>query len=132
MSEKTVSAKIHPGPTALRIFFFIVGIVATVAYRITPFIAPNHVKIAWYIGTAGFVIFFSHRAHIEWKRAKLVEEYRLDEAVEESSLTGDQKTAIAYLVKTSLTSKARYNSAFIVGISAIAFLGALITDLHLI
>lgn len=121
--------KIHPGPTFLRIFFFIAGILATIAYRITPFLNSFWVKVAWYVGTIGFIIYFGHRFYIENKRAKMVEDYSLIDAVQKSDLQGDQKSAVYYLVKTSLTSKARMNSAFIVVVSALALVASIIIDL---
>ena len=123
--------KIHPGPAPIRYFFFVAGVAATIAYRITPFLQPNHVKIAWYVGTIGFVLFFWHRTHIETKRAQLVEDYDLINAVEKSSLQGDKKIAVSYLVTTSLTSKTRYNSLFILIASVLALIASLVIDFHL-
>lgn len=131
MQSHSISKRIHPGPQALRIFFFAVGIAAAIAYRITPFLNPTAVKIAWYVGTVGFILYFWHRGHVEAKRAHLVKDYNLVDAVEKSDLQGDEKTAVSYLVKTSLTSKARFNSAFIVVISALALIASLIIDFHL-
>lgn len=108
------------------------GIIATIAYRITPFLNPMWVKIAWYTGTVGFILYFSHRAHVEYKRAKLVKEFGLVDVVEKSDILSEEKSAISYLVKTSLTSKARYNSAFIVGVSALALIFSALIDLRII
>lgn len=130
-TTQSVSKHVRPAPWPLRYFFFIAGIAATIAYRITPFLGATAVKIAWYVGTVGFIIYFWHRSHIEAKRAQLVKDYGLIGAVENSNITGEQKEAVSYLVKTSLTSKARLNSAFIVIVSAIALAGALIVDLFL-
>lgn len=127
-----ISKHIHPGSRPLRYFFFVAGIVATIAYRITPFLQPLWVKVAWYVGTVGFILYFWHRSHIETKRAKLVKEYDLVGAVEKSGIPAEEKEAVAYLVKTSLTSKARWNSLFIVAASALALIGALAVDLLII
>lgn len=118
----------HPGSKVSRFFFFLAGIIATIAYRITPFLAPFWVKVSWYAGTVGFILYFSHRAHVEYKRAKLVKEFGLVDVVEKSDIAPEQKSAISYLVKTSLTSKARYNSAFIVAISALALVFSILVD----
>ncbi len=127
--QKSISNKIHSGSKMVRYFFFVAGITATIAYRITPFLSPIAVKISWYVGTVGFILYFTHRSHVENKRANLVKEYNLIDAVERGSLQGDQKTAISYLVKTSLTSKARYNSAFIVVVSILALIFSILIDL---
>lgn len=126
-----ISNHIHPGNKYLRYFFFVAGITATIAYRITPFLQPFWVKVAWYVGTVGFILYFWHRSDIEAKRANLVKEYDLVGAVEKSDITGEEKEAVAYLVKTSLTSKARWNSLFIVAASALALIGALAVDLRI-
>lgn len=117
-----------PGSTLLRIFFFLVGIIATIAYRITPFLDPLAVKIAWYTGTVGFILYFWHRFHIENKRAQMVKDFDLIKAVSQSDIHGSQKSAVAYLVKTSLTSKARFNSLFILIASALALITSIAID----
>lgn len=127
-----ISKRIHPGSKFWRYFFFVSGIVATIAYRIVPFLSPVQIKIAWYVGTAGFILYFWHRAHIETKRANLVKDQDLVSVVEESNINPEEKSAVSYLVKTSLTSKARYNSAFIVIVSILALIASSAIDLHLL
>jgi hypothetical protein len=61
-----------------------------------------------------------------------VKEFGLVDVVEKSDILPEQKSAISYLVKTSLTSKARYNSAFIVGVSALALIFSALIDLRII
>jgi len=124
---------IKPNPKLLRLFFFWAGIVATLAYRVIivlNFYSPLWVKIAWYIGTIGFIIYFGHRFDIERKRAKLVKELKLIEAVKQAEDIDDQKTqALCYLVKTSLTSRSRWNSAFIFLMSVLALIIGIILDI---
>ena len=131
VQQRSVANKIQPAPKFLRIFFFISGIVATIAYRIIFLLDPFWVKIVWYIGTIGFIVYFWHRAHIETKREKLVKDYDLINVVERSDIQGEEKLAVSYLVKTSLTSKARFNSAFIVIVSALALVASILIDLHI-
>ena len=105
--------KITFTPPFWRTFFAVSGVVATIAYRITFLFDPFWAKIIWYVGTIGFVLYFGHRARVEDKRAKLVKDYGLINAIEESDIRGQERVALSYLIKTSLTSKARFNSAFI-------------------
>ena len=73
---------IKPNPKPIRLFFFWTGIIATIAYRIIivlNFYSPMWVKISWYIGTIGFIIYFWHRSDIQKKRAALVDEHNLRE-----------------------------------------------------
>jgi len=122
--------KINPKP--LRIFFFWAGIIATLSYRIIivlNFYNPLWVKIAWYIGTVGFIIYFGHRFDIQRKKVKLVQELKLVEAIKEAKDINDEKTqALSYLIKTSLTSRSRWNSAFIFFMSIIALIIGIILD----
>ena len=131
-NKNTLTEKIKPSPKFLRIFFFVSGIIATVAYRITFLLDPLWTKIVWYVGTVGFILYFGHRANIEGKRASLVKDYNLIDAVDKSDIQGDRKTALSYLIKTSLTSKARLNSDFIFVASIIALiLSATIDIFHI-
>lgn len=123
---------IKPHGKFIRLFFFWSGVIATLAYRIIivlNFYSPAWVKISWYIGTIGFIIYFGHRYDIQKKRAKLVSDYKLIEVVEQTPCTSEkQKQALRYIVKTSLTSKSRWNSAFIFILSIIALIIGVIMD----
>lgn len=116
---------IKPSPKIARIFFFWAGIIATVAYRIIIFLnmySSLWVDIAWYIGTVGFVFYFWHRYVVAKRRAELVKNYNLIEAVVNSSIEPSKKEALHYLVETSLTSKSRWNSGFIFLLSLAALI----------
>jgi len=121
-----------PNPRPIRLFFFWTGIIATIAYRIIVvlnYYDPLWVKIAWYIGTVGFVLYFWHRFKIANKRADLVRDYKLVEAVRNCTLRKEQKEALSYLVKTSLTSKSRWNSGLIFILSVLALILGIILDI---
>ena len=123
---------IEPNPKLIRLFFFWAGIIATIAYRIIivlNFYSPLWVKVSWYIGTVGFVLYFGHRYNIAKKRAKLVEDYGLIEAVQQADgINAQKKKALHYLVKTSLTSKSRWNSAVIFMLSLLALIVGIVLD----
>jgi len=122
---------VHQSPKPYRIFFFWTGIIATFAYRIIivlNFYSPLWVKISWYIGTIGFIIYFWHRFSVEKKRAQLVEDQDLISEIEKISMEKNKKEALLYIVKTSLTSKSRYNSLFIFSLSFLALLVGIILD----
>ena len=123
---------IEPNPKPVRLFFFWAGIIATIAYRIIivlNFYSPLWVKVSWYVGTVGFILYFGHRYNIARKRAKLVEDYGLIEAVQKADgIDAKKKEALHYLVKTSLTSKSRWNSAIIFMLSVLALITGIILD----
>ena len=122
-----------PNPKSIRLFFFWSGVIATLAYRIIivlNFYSPLWVKISWYIGTIGFIIYFWHRFDIQKKRSELVLDRKLINAVEKTQYENqEQKEALKYIVKTSLTSKSRWNSAFICLFSILALIVGLIMDI---
>ena len=124
---------IKPSPKPLRIFFFWSGIIATLSYRaviVLTYFDPLWVKVAWYIGTIGFIIYFGHRYSIQKKKAELVEDLHLIKAVEDAKEINEEKTeALCYLVNTSLTSKSRWNSMFIFVTSILALIIGIILDL---
>jgi len=117
------------------LFFFIAGIIATIAYRVIIFLnlySPFLVKVAWYIGTVGFILYFGHRYDIAMKRANLIKKYDLVKIIDNSSVGGEAKQALHYLVQTTLTSKSRWNSAVIFLLTLVAFIVAVILDVLII
>jgi len=124
---------IEPNPKFVRLFFFWAGIIATVAYRIIIVLnwySPLWVKVSWYIGTIGFVLYFWHRFNVAKKRARLIKDYELIETVDKIDCIDPQrKLALRYLVKTSLTSKSRWNSAVIFILSIIALFVGIFIDI---
>ncbi|MDO8486271.1 MAG: hypothetical protein Q7S77_01050 [Candidatus Staskawiczbacteria bacterium] len=129
--EKNFTSKgIEPSLKIWRLFFFLSGIIATIAYRIIFLLNPFWVKIVWYIGTVCFTLYFGHRSDVEMKRAKLVKDYNLVKVIKESDINEPKKSALSYLIETSLTSKARFNSAFIFFASLIALIISLIIDIY--
>jgi len=124
---------IEPNPKPVRVFFFWAGIIATVAYRIIVvlnYYSPFWVKVAWYVGTVGFILYFGHRFNIARKRANLVKNYKLVEEIDKvKNIDSQKKLALHYLVKTSLTSKSRWNSAVIFILSLLALFVGIFMDI---
>lgn len=130
MAKHEIEKKIEPSSKYLRYFFFLSGIVATIAYRIIFLLDSFWIQVAWYTGTIGFILYFYHRARVETKRANLVKEYELINFVERSDMDTERKEALSYLIETSLTSKARFNSIFIFFASVIALVISLAIDIY--
>lgn len=109
--------------------FFIIGMIATIAYRVIIFAGEIWTRIFWYVGTIGFVLYFWHRAEVDKKRANLVRENELVNVVSNlKRIKREQKQALIYLVKTSLTSKSRWNSLIIFWLSLLALGVGIIYD----
>jgi hypothetical protein len=117
---------------SIRIFFFLVGIIATLAYRIIivlNFYSPYWVKVSWYIGTIGFILYFGHRFEIQRRTSKLSRDYNLIKEVEKNKeIKGKKKEALLYIVKVINNSKAKWNSLIIFILSALALLVGIVLD----
>ena len=122
----------HTSPKSLRLLYFWVGILATFTYR--AIIVLNHysaawVTVFWYVGTVGFIIYFSHRYRVSQKRAKLVAQYNLDEKVKTlPNLSTEERDALVYLLTSLESSKERWNFIFIFTTSGLALLIGIILD----
>jgi hypothetical protein len=132
MENKETHKTIEPSPKPVRLFFFWAGFIATIAYRIIILLnlhSPSWVKIAWYIGTIGFVLYFGHRFRIARKKSKLIKEYNIVETIDKAECIDPRKKEILhYLAKTTVTSKARWNSAIIFFLSLAALLLGIFLD----
>lgn len=125
--------KIKSHPKIIRWFFFWTGIIATIAYRAIIFLNfydPLWVQVAWYIGTIGFIIYFWHRYDIQKKRSEFVKDYGLMDLVKKNVYgSKKQQEALSYIVRTNLTSKAKWNSLFIFWLSTLVLVASIIIDL---
>lgn len=116
-----------------RIWIFMVGVAATIAYRLV--VILNHysqfwVEVAWYIGTIGFIWYFAHRFRIENRRDRLIEKLRLVEKVEAGQpFNPEEKDALLYILKSLDTSLAKWNYIAIFFFSGLAMLYAIFVDL---
>ena len=122
-----------PNPKPLRLFYFWAGIIATVAYRIIivlNFYDPFWVKVCWYIGTVGFILYFIHRYDISSKRAKLIVKYQLREKVRNQDHLYEQDLkALDYILRTLVSTKEKWNYIFIFAMSGLALVVGLYLDL---
>ncbi|MDP2709407.1 MAG: hypothetical protein Q8O93_05210 [bacterium] len=126
----------HLNNSLYRILIFLVGVAATIAYRLV--IVLNHysqlwVEISWYIGTIGFIWYFAHRFNIENRRDRLIEKLRLAEKIESGRpFNSEDKTALLYILTSLETSLAKWNYVAIFLFSFLAIAYALYADLSAI
>lgn len=128
MSETSTPTSHSP---VVRQTFFWIGIISTVLYRII--IVLEHVegpwvKIVWYVGTVGFVVYFAHRFQVSEARAKVVTNFQLLEKIEMTNLGSDEKAALRYVLGTLRSSKERWNYITIFVTSALALLAGVYLD----
>jgi hypothetical protein len=106
---------------------FLVGVIATIAYRIIIFLnyLPNHLwsDIVWYIGTIGFVWYFAHRYNIEQRRSLIIKERGLETKVANAKcFSNDDQQALENILKSLESSKSQLNSIVIFTASGLALL----------
>lgn len=114
-----------------RLWLFWLGVIATVAYRIIIILneySDVAVKIAWYIGTIGFMWYFAHRWHVQNYREKVMQETELKKKLLACSLGEKDKEALEYVLKSLSSTKAKWNYIVIFFFSALALIYGVITD----
>jgi len=114
-------------------FFFIVGLIATVAIRVVTVLIglnPVYGKIAWYIGVAGFFVFFVYKFKVNQTRSKLIGQQDLVKKISQKKQLTDEDYSLISSILCSLSSKKeRINYLFIFVLSAIALILAVYIDL---
>lgn len=124
--------KYHTSNKYYRWLIFIIGVIATLAYRII--IVLNYyssflVEISWYIGTIGFIWYFAHRYRVENYQAKLIRDRKLSEKIFQNNLTNEDRDALQYILKSISSSKAKWNSIAIFILSAAALIYAIVAEI---
>ncbi len=121
-----------PHKKIIRMAFFWAGVIATFAYRIIIVLTgldPIWVKVSWYIGTIGFIIYFIHRFQISEKRTDLIVKYRLSEKIDEvQGLNPEERAAMGYVVRTLVSSWEKWNYIFIFITSGLALIWGILID----
>lgn len=124
--EKTTTS-----PKPIRMLFFWSGIIATFSYRIIivlNFYNPMWVRVAWYVGTVGFIIYFIHRFRVTNRRAQMIRDHDLVKKVDMFPANEHDKEVMRYIFKSLSTSKERWNYVFVFTLSALALITGIILD----
>ncbi len=115
---------------------FCIGIIATISYRsiiILNNYNPLYVKIAWYIGTIGFIWYFAHRYRVEKDReSEIINKKLISKIQNKIKLTDQDYSSLNYVIKGVGTSKARWNYVAIFVFSIAALIYGIIHDFILI
>lgn len=113
--------------------FFLVGIVATVSMRvIEPLrnVDPLYGKLAWYIGVAGFFLFFVYKYKQSRDRSKTIYETGLKQKISGNEpLTDKERKLVSELLCSTDNRKEQINFFIIFALSLLALVIALIMDL---
>lgn len=115
-----------------RQWMFVLGILATVAYRgivVFNHYSPVLVQIAWYAGTIGFVWYFGHRFRVENRRDRIITDSNLVKKIEQGeTLSPQDRESLTYVLKGLQTSLSKWNYIAIFILSAIALAYGLYQD----
>lgn len=117
---------------ATRLFFFWTGIIATILYRaIIFFTGANQVtlRVIWYAGTIGFIIYFLHRYDIAKRRTRVIRDLGLADKIPQLKELSDQdRQGMQYLFATLQSSHEKWNYYVIFASSIIALLAGIWMD----
>ena len=112
--------------------FFIIGMVATIALRVVTVLMhvnPAYGQISWYIGVAGFFIFFVYKFRIDRARHKLILKRGLmDKISQGGEIAEDDRQLIGSILCSLSSNKDRINYFLIFVSSAVALIVALYFD----
>ena len=114
----------HIVPKFVVYSFFLLGLVSAMAFRaiiVFQHLEPAWVRPVWYIGTAGYVLFFLYRYRITRKRKKAVEDFQLIEKLRDNACLQDEdREVLLYLLSSIRRSPEDINYAIIFALSVIA------------
>ena len=112
--------------------FFILGILSTLSIRliiVVKHIDADLVRVVWYCGIIGHIIFFSYRYYITMKRKKVIIEHDLIAKVNNSTdFPLQDKELLEYIVTSIVKSKEHYNYLFIFASSIVAIMVDIILE----
>ena len=112
--------------------FFIIGLIATIAMRVVTVLMdanPFYGKIAWYIGVAGFILFFIYKFKVAQARTGLINQKDLVRKINEKSrLSEEDYKAISGILCSLSSRKERINYIFIFVLSGLALILAFYVD----
>ena len=122
----------HLNSKFYRYFMFILGITATIAYRIIVVLnhySPLAVQIAWYLGTIGFVWYFAHRFKVENRRDRIITDLELVKKIENSETLSElERGSLVYVLKGLQTSLSKWNYIAIFVLSSLALIYGFFQD----
>ncbi len=103
----------HKMPTWVTWLAFAVGLTGALSIRlilIARLYNPELVRIYWYIGVIGNMLFFLFRTFITWRRRRLILAMDImDKLKKRKTLSEQDYVALEYLVSSLYVSKERWN-----------------------
>ncbi len=115
-----------------RYLVFLVGIIATIAYRIIiilNYYSSFWVEVSWYIGTIGFIWYFAHRYRVQNHYSEIIKERKLKDKLCKNKLNKDDCQALSHIINSLDSSKAKWNSILIFIFSILALGYAIVAEI---
>ncbi|MFH1645413.1 MAG: hypothetical protein ABIB11_03240, partial [Candidatus Omnitrophota bacterium] len=87
--------------------FFIIGLIATLAIRVVTVLMrlnAYYAKIAWYIGVAGFFVFFIYKYNVSVSRARSIKDLKIRDKIESKAVLDQTDYDFLSTLLCSLTS----------------------------
>lgn len=113
MMENSSYQMPHKMPTWVTWLAFAVGLTGALSIRlilIARLYNPELVRIYWYIGVIGNMLFFLFRTFITWRRRRLILAMDImDKLKKRKTLSEQDYVALEYLVSSLYVSKERWN-----------------------
>lgn len=123
---------IHEPSKPIQLMYFWIGLAATFAYRVIivlNFFDPVWVKVAWYIGTIGLIIYFWSRYRAVQQFQSLIDDNELVAAAQKSDdFSPEQTQALTHVLSSLKETKAQINYVMIFILSFIALIAGLYLD----
>jgi hypothetical protein len=120
----------HTVPPLVINVFFLIGVISALSFRaliVFTHVSPQWFRPVWYLGTIGYLIFFLYRYWISHKRKNAIRQYGLLEKLRGgTSLSGEEREAVVYLLSSITKSREDLNYLFIFILSFLAVAADLI------
>ncbi len=120
-------------PLPVVIFFFLVGILSALAFRALVLVQrfdPVAVRVFWYIGVCGYILFFLYRYLISKKRKRVIRKRNLLEKLDRGyDLDREDRNALRYVIASVDRSLENYNYYVIFILSILAVLADLVLSM---
>jgi hypothetical protein len=113
-------------PKPIIVTFFLLGVLSSVAFRaiiLFQKFSPQWVRLVWYFGVIGYMIFFMYRYGISLRRKRTIAQTNIIEKVRTGeTLTSDDRDAALYLLGSIQKSREDWNylAIFVLSVVAIA------------
>ncbi len=116
--------KPHVVPPYVVVGFFLLGLASALSFRsiiVLQRLRPEWIRTVWYLGAAGYLLFFYYRFRISRKRKRAISDYRLIEKVEAGeNLSEEDREVLLYLLRSIRVSLEDRNYALIFLLSLLA------------